>query len=431
MEYPKSNSNSSNESSNLSHFYIDIQQDSNSVTIDNIGNEENLESDISNRNNISVLSGYDSPVTMSIYGSNGNSRHESDNSDSEEIKDSSNNNILPTKTLSLEDISNMTQQNLRDVIEKSNIHKFKKLKLRDIERSIEKYYSGYQNKYVTELDILTTFMKGQKNLYIQCKHFTQWKLNCLMIPSFLLTCGISIINPFLGCENEIHLAILSGLNALVALFITIINYLKLESSSQIFFQMANHYDKYETTLEITSSKLMFIDNENDKKTLVLEKINSIEENIMELKDNYQELLPEAIKNIFPIISHINIFTFFKRMQNHRQNLLSKLKDVKNEIRFIEFKWNNQEENFAYNREKARHEYLLKIKDEMKQEINDFQCIYCHLDEIFTLEIRQAEKNLNFFGIWFICFWRYAKNKIDSSRSHPIISKYFHFIFDDH
>ena len=67
--------------------------------------------------------------------------------------------------------------------------------------------------------------------------------------------------------------------------------------------MANHYDKYETTLEITSSKLMFIDNENDKKKLVLEKINSIEENIMELKDNYQELLPEAIKNIFPIINN--------------------------------------------------------------------------------------------------------------------------------
>ena len=118
------------------------------------------------------------------------------------------------------------------------------------------------------------------------------------------------------------------------------------------------------------------------------------------------------------------------MQNHRQNLLSKLKDVKNEIRYIEYKWNNQNENFAYSREKARHEYLLKIKDEMKQEINDFQCIYCHLDELFTLEIRQAEKNLNLFGIWFLCFWRYANNKIDSSRSHPIISKYFHFIFDD-
>ena len=423
-------SSSSNGSSKLSHVYIDIQQDEQNVSIDNIGNEDNLEHDISNQQN-TILSGYDSPVTMSIYGSNNNSNHGSDNSDHEKTADSSNNYFLPANTLSLEDISNMTQQNLLQVIHKTNQKKFKKLKICDIERSVEKYYSSFQNKYVTELDILTTFMKGQKNLYIQCKHYTQWRLNCLMIPSFLLTCGISIINPFLGCENNVHLAILSGLNALVALLLSIINYLKLESSTQVFFQMANHYDKYETTLEITSSKLMFMDNESEKKTLVLERINSIEENIMELKDNYQELLPEAIKNLFPIISHINIFTFFKRMQNHRHSLLSKLKDVKNEIRYIEYKWNVQKNKSSYDREKGRYEYLLKVKDEIKEEINHFQCIYCHLDEIFTLEIRQAEKNLNTFGIWFLCFWKYAKNKIDSSQSHPLVSKYFHFIFDDH
>ena len=423
-------SSSSNGSSKLSHVYIDIQQDEQNISIDNIGNEDNLEHDISNQQN-TFLSGYDSPVTMSIYGSNNNSNHGSDNSDHEKTADSSNNYFLPANTLSLEDISNMTEQNLLQVIHKTNQKKFKKLKICDIERSVEKYYSSFQNKYVTELDILTTFMKGQKNLYIQCKHYTQWRLNCLMIPSFLLTCGISIINPFLGCENNVHLAILSGLNALVALLLSIINYLKLESSTQVFFQMANHYDKYETTLEITSSKLMFMDNESDKKMLVLERINSIEENIMELKDNYQELLPEAIKNLFPIISRINIFTFFKRMQNHRHSFLSKLKDVKNEIRYIEYKWNVQKNKSSYDREKGRYEYLLKVKDDIKEEINHFQCIYCHLDEIFTLEIRQAEKNLNTFGIWFLCFWKYAKNKIDSSQSHPLVSKYFHFIFDDH
>ena len=420
-------SNSSNYN-NSQHVFIDTHQDDYIVPIGNIRNEENLMDDLAEQDKTSFISGYDSPITMSIYGSNNNSYHGSDYEDDIDI---SNNKMSPTKTLSLEDISNMTEKNLLHVIQQSKHKKFKKLKLCDIERSVEKYYSSFQSKYVSELDILTTFMKGQKNLYIQCKHYTQWKLNCLMIPSFLLTCGISIINPFLGCENEAHLAVLSGLNAIVALLLSIINYLKLESSTQVFFQMANHYDKYETSLEMTNSKLLFMDNENDKKTLVLEKINSIEENIMEVKDNYQELLPEAIKSLFPIISHINIFSFFKRMQNHRQTILSKLKDVKNEIRYIEYKWDMQEQSNSYDREKARYDYLMKIKDDLKQEINEFKCIYWHLDEIFTSEIRKAEKNLNYFGIWFLCFWKYANNKVETNHSNPIIHKYFHFIFDDH
>ena len=94
-------SSSSNGSSKLSHVYIDIQQDEQNISIDNIGNEDNLEHDISNQQN-TFLSGYDSPVTMSIYGSNNNSNHGSDNSDHEQIADSSSNHFLPANTLSLD-----------------------------------------------------------------------------------------------------------------------------------------------------------------------------------------------------------------------------------------------------------------------------------------------------------------------------------------
>ena len=93
-------SNSSN-SNNTSHVFIDIHQDEQIVPIGNIRNEENLMDDLAEQDKTSFISGYDSPITMSIYGSNNNSYHGSDN---EEDNDISNNKMVSTKTLSLEDI---------------------------------------------------------------------------------------------------------------------------------------------------------------------------------------------------------------------------------------------------------------------------------------------------------------------------------------
>ena len=43
--------------------------------------------------------------------------------------------------------------------------------------------------------------------------------------------------------------------------------------------MANQYDKYETILEMTNSKLMLLENEHEKKSLVLDRINDIEKKL--------------------------------------------------------------------------------------------------------------------------------------------------------
>tara|TARA_B100000424_G_scaffold176311_1_gene136163 strand:+ start:2785 stop:4083 length:1299 start_codon:yes stop_codon:yes gene_type:complete len=427
--------NSSSSDPSTIHIQVNsISTNNNEATIDNIHTEDSLLNDIYSIEN-NYLSGYDSPITMSLHGSNSNpdSYHNSDDEDKLELQDTSYNTMFYNKkTLSLEDISNMTQLNLLNVIQESNKkQKYKKLSLNDIERSVEKYYGpSFHYKYTTEVDFLTTYMKGQKNLYTQAKNNSQWKLNCLMIPSLLLTCGISIVNPFIGCDNDIHLAVLSGLNALVALLLSIINYSKLESSTQIYFFMANQYDKYETILEMTNSKLMLLEKDNDKKSLVLDRINEIEEKIVEMKESNQILLPESIKFLFPIISHINIFSFIKRVQNHRQTLLIELKNIKNELRFIEYKWKYDKCESTLDREKNRYDYLQKIKGELKNEINEFKCIFCHLDEIFISEIRNAENQLNYFGASFLCFWKYANNKQNLEANHPIIHKYFHFMFAD-
>ena len=384
----------------------------------------------------------DSPVSLSNYGS---SHHGSSNNSVIDQQQNNDGNFQiqslsgDLHSLSLTDIASITQENLSKVIKRKRSSHFEQLKLTDIERNIDKYYTLDNNKYTNEIDILTTFMKGQKNIYVQSKQLTQLKLNCLMIPALLLTCGITIITPFITCDKS-HSGLLSGLNAIVALIISTVNFLKLESYTQSYLHLANQYDKLETLLEMTNSKLLIIDNESDKKELVLKKINETEQKIIEMKDATNILIPEEIKTIFPVASHMNIFSFIKKLHHTKNSLVHNLCDLKNEIRSIEHKWKKESRSsnftkddiFIRNHEKEvnRYHYLFSIKDQIKKEIIESRNVYGHLDEIFTREIKHAENKMNNWGAWYICFWNYSKSNHNYRGINTVIDKYFHFIFAD-
>lgn len=389
----------------------------------------------------------DSPITISYYGSREGSCNSSDIDDSP-IADISNNLQNTVPPLTLDDISNLTNHNLTHVINstirKKRSSKFKKLDVYDIERKIDQYYSvdDFENRFTSEIDILTTYMKGQKNVYIQSKNVTQWKYNCLMFPILIISCFITISSPFIDCQH-MRTSIISGLNAIIALFISIINFWKLESSTQSFFQLATHYDKLETMLELTTGRLLITEKEVEKKRVVVDKINEVEQKIMEIKDTSHFLIPEEVKSLFPIVCHINIFSFIKKMQNYRHELIVNLRDVKNESRYILHKWkkisaktyDNEAlayfQSVSYKKEKARLYYLYKIKGKIKSDISEYKNAYCHLDELFTREIKSAENKTNRWGVWYICFWNYSTSNIPIKKdSNPIVDKYFHFIFNE-
>jgi hypothetical protein len=103
----------------------------------------------------------------------------------------------------------------------------KKLSFRDVNNSINKYYES-EDKYSNELDILTTFLKGQKNLYMKSKVITQMKLNMFMIPSLICSSIITIFAPIIQSYSWSG-AFISGLNATVAFLISVVHYLKIES----------------------------------------------------------------------------------------------------------------------------------------------------------------------------------------------------------
>ena len=311
---------------------------------------------------------------------------------------------------------------------------YRRLSYRDIEKNLDQYYdSDTHNKYSSEIDILTTYVKGQKHLYVQSNHLMQWRLNCLMVPALFVTASITIIAPFIECQYWSG-GVISTLNALVALFISLINYLKLESSVEMYLQMANHYDKLETSLEMANSKLIFLDRTEEKRQLVLHKIKEVEKKMAEMKESNSLLIPEEIKQLFPVICHINIFLFIKKMEVYKKSLLISFCDIKNEIRYLTkhcdtpyvFRNNASDvdvlsENVNV-KTKSRLLYLYKIKAKLKKDIIEYRSAYGHMDDLFSYEIKMAETRK------YLWCWRTSPDISRYYGKNPVIDNYFHVIF---
>ena len=278
---------------------------------------------------------------------------------------------------------------------------YRNLSFEQIQHTLDKYYEeSHANKYASEIDILTTYIKGQKHLFIQSKYLTQWKLNCLMFPCLFITAAITIVAPFIECQHWSP-GLISGLNACIALFLSLISYLKLESSTEIYLFMANHYDKIETILNMTNSKLVILDNDMEKKQLVLRKIGEVESKIKELKESYTLLIPEDVKRLFPTICHINIFLFIRKMEMHKKHLIHQFRDVKNEIRYILYRWKKKSslDDLDTVKEKHRLSYLYTVKTNLKTEIVNYRNAYSNMEEVITNEIKMAEMKKNRIWCW--------------------------------
>ncbi len=419
----------------------DLSQIRNDMKKHSISSNDMFYQDNDNDDFFYLRSDCNSPV-MSIldsqYGSRTNSDvdDDDDRSQSSEVK-SDNLSTIPVSQIDVTPTNVLLHNNKR----------FKKFRFKDIEKSINKYHGVDTDiNYSSEIDILTTFIKGQKSLYIYSRIATQRKLSCLTFPALFISAALTITSPYLSC-NPWNLEITSGLNACVTFLLSIISYLKLESMVEAYFQMATHLDAIQTSLELANSKFLLIGAENNSKQLTIDKYNEVEEKITEFKTNNKLLIPEEVKRLFPVISHIDFFSFIKRNKMYRQKLIEKLLAIKNEIEYIHFKWDKQEQqrllnqefnydtSFNNNRNKkevSRLKHLYELKKQIHGEIIDVQNIYGVLDNIFAREIRHAEtKKMSF--LFCIPPSLYEKRSLAETyldNIDPNIAKHFSFLYQD-
>jgi len=302
----------------------------------------------------------------------------------------------------------------------------KKLTFNEVRDSIHKYYEMDDN-YSNEIDIVFTFLKGQKQMFLKAVYLSQIKTHILLVPASLISIFISIF--IMTDRSHLDKSFISALNAF-AFFLYFINiYFQLSSSGILYTQWANQYKKLEQSIDISitphslqpvHSNLSVSEREHDnwcRNEMSMDIMRDIEKKLVNVNDSMTVVLPFEIKYMYPILYHTNIFAFIKRIEIYKKNLIVKFKDIKNEIRFIQWKWSDQGEGVQ--KEKLRLDFLFRIKEKIKGEIIHYKNAYGFMNDLMIKEMKTAEKK-----------WFFSLSKRVGFMDNPVVSSYFATIFEN-
>jgi hypothetical protein len=271
---------------------------------------------------------------------------------------------------------------------------FRKLSYHEVETSINKYYDTNE-KTSNELDILMIYLKGQKHILLKGAFFMYIKTFCLL--GSAATGSIFVIIFWLLVDESLN-NYLSGLNAFIFFLYFINIWFDWNSYAVLYRLRASQYH----SLSIDSLQV-----ENGERDQVLVILQKVEEKLREWGDCS---LPWECYYFFPILCNIQLFTFIKRIESYKKNLVLKFKDIKNEIRYIQWKCG---ENMSP-REKSRFQFLYYIKEKIKCEILHYKNAYSEIEVFILKEMTD----------------RFVLSKRKYITENPVVSNFLITIFGD-
>jgi hypothetical protein len=151
--------------------------------------------------------------------------------------------------------------NMIDNVKIKNMPPFQKLEFKDVEYKINQIYSDINHKYSSAFDILASYLKGHKIIYMEAKYYCEIHLNFYMLPSILFSTAATVLSSYVS--NFIWGPVfISALNGVIAFLLAIVNYLKLDAASEAHKTSAHQYDKLQSSVVFTSGSVLLFRNFN-------------------------------------------------------------------------------------------------------------------------------------------------------------------------
>lgn len=242
----------------------------------------------------------------------------------------------------------------------------------------------------TTIDIVGIYLKGQKLLYVEAKVYCEQYLYALMIPAIFITALCSILSLILR-EYSAGPLVVSSLTAVNSVILSLVTYLKLDAKAEAHKTTAYSFEKLQSFCEFSSGRLLF----KDVTVSPMKLIEQIGNEVKDIKDKNQFVLPQYIRHRFPILYSTNVFAEVKRIQNDEIILINTLKTIINDgyqiLADLQTKGLPSSSDLEANSKKQKKAFDAIIK---------FRERYIDIDDCFKTEI---EENIVAYKNQWTCF----------------------------
>ena len=140
--------------------------------------------------------------------------------------------------LNLDDFSDFKKDYIINTIDKI---KYKKVSYFEMRDKINDIYYDSNEYYSSAMDIISSYVRGQKLIYMEAENFCKTRLNRLMFPAIFFSATASVLAVALDGYSWGPTSI-ATINAGISFLLAVVSYLKLDAEAEAHKTTSHQYD---------------------------------------------------------------------------------------------------------------------------------------------------------------------------------------------